>query len=75
MQIRPTRAGDVPALQKVLDETGLFPSDMLASMYETDQPGETGEAVWLGCVMEQRTVGFGYTVRRASNWRSLALPS
>lgn len=46
--IKPTVADDVPALQTVLDETGLFPSELLPDMLAPTLAGET-EAFWLSC--------------------------
>jgi hypothetical protein len=45
MNIRPTRSEDLPALMVVLDETGLFPSDMLSDMIDGFLSNEGSEDI------------------------------
>lgn len=73
--IKPTLADDVPALQTVLDETGLFPSDLLPDMLAAALAGET-EAFWLTCHFDNEAVGLCYTVPEEladGTWNMLAL--
>ncbi len=60
MKIRPTQAGDIAALQAVLDATELFPSellpDMIAPFFGADTPGN----LWLSCEMEGSVIGLCY---------------
>ncbi len=46
-QIRPVRADDLPALKRVIDGTGLFPSDMLDDMIGGFLKGEEPDQFWL----------------------------
>jgi len=73
--IKTTSAGDIPALQEVLDKTGLFPSDMLPDMLAPSLTGET-EAFWLTCFVEGTAVGLCYTApedHAPGTWNMLAL--
>jgi ribosomal protein S18 acetylase RimI-like enzyme len=45
--IRPTTAGDTPALKAVIDATGLFPSDMLDDMLAGFLKSQGGDEIWL----------------------------
>ena len=56
MRIDSTTANDIPALQVVLDQTGLFPSEMLPDMIKPTLSGES-EAIWLTCHLEGVPVG------------------
>ena len=63
------------ALQTVVDETGLFPSEMLPEMLAPSLAGET-EAFWLTCHLEGEAVGLCYTVPEEladRTWNMLAL--
>ncbi|MCT8159041.1 GNAT family N-acetyltransferase [Pseudoruegeria sp. SHC-113] len=74
-EIKPTVAADITALQGVLDQTGLFPSEMLPEMLAPALAGE-GEAFWLTCHMGGAAVGLCYTVPEAmaeGTWNMLAL--
>ncbi|WP_300037256.1 GNAT family N-acetyltransferase [uncultured Roseobacter sp.] len=73
--VKPTTRGDIPALQAVLDQTGLFPGDMLPDMAA---PALTGQspALWLTCHLGGAPVGLSYTVPEAfadGTWNMLAL--
>ena len=73
--IKPTSSDDVAALQTVVDETGLFPSEMLPEMLAPSLAGET-EAFWLTCHLEGEAVGLCYTVPEEladGTWNMLAL--
>lgn len=60
--IRPTQMSDIPPLQTVLDQTGLFPSALLPEMLEqalakgAARAPETG--LWLTCELDGQPVGF-----------------
>ena len=73
--IKPTSEADIPALQMVLAQTGLFPSDMLQDMLAPSLAKET-EAFWLTCHYDETAVGFCYTVPEELThgaWNMLAL--
>ncbi|MEM6578249.1 MAG: GNAT family N-acetyltransferase [Pseudomonadota bacterium] len=73
--IKATEESDIPALQKVLQETDLFPSDMLGDMLAPSLAGET-DAFWLTCNLDGEAVGFCYTAHEAltdGTWNMLAL--
>lgn len=50
---------DLPALAVVLDQTGLFPSDMLRPMAEPWLAGQANHS-WLVALDQQRPIGFAY---------------
>ncbi len=73
--IKPTTNTDIVGLQDVLDETGLFPSDMLAAMLSPALAGQT-EALWFTCHVGSRAVGLCYVVPEEfanGTWNMLAL--
>ena len=73
--IEPTKNDDVSALQAVLDQTKLFPSEMLPDMLSPALAGET-EAFWLTCHLDGAAVGLCYTVPEEltdGTWNMLAL--
>lgn len=75
LTIIPTTKADLPALQVVLDQTGLFPSEMLLEMIAPFFAGES-EAFWLSCHLDGSAVGLCYTVPEAladGTWNMLAL--
>lgn len=45
--IRPVAAADVPALEAVVDRTGLFPSELLGGMLAGYLAGQAGDELWL----------------------------
>ena len=75
LTIIPTTKADLPALQVVLDQTGLFPSEMLPDMIAPAFAGES-EAFWLSCHLDGSAVGLCYTAPEAladGTWNMLAL--
>ncbi|MCY6382099.1 GNAT family N-acetyltransferase [Hoeflea prorocentri] len=73
--IKPTTEDDIPALLIVLDQTGLFPSDMLPDMLAPSLQGDTG-AFWLTCHLDGAAVGLCYTAPEELTdgaWNMLAL--
>ena len=54
MRIRPTKHDDIPDLTRVVDETDLFPSEMLPDLWAA------GGALWLTCETDDRAIGFCY---------------
>lgn len=58
--IQPTAPDDIEGLQEVLDDTGLFPSEMLPDMLSPAFAGDTA-AVWLTCHADGKPAGFCYT--------------
>ena len=75
MNIRPTKSEDIPALKVVLDETGLFPSDMLPDML-TSFLSEESEDIWLTCEDGGNAIGFCFAAPEAlaeGTWNMLAI--
>ena len=73
--IQPTVLGDIPGLRRILDQTELFPSDMLPDMLAPSLAGET-EAFWLTCHLADEPVGFCYATPEDltdGTWNLLAL--
>ena len=73
--IKPTTSDDIPDLQIVLDQTGLFPSEMLPGMLAPALAGEAG-AFWMTCHLDNAAVGFCYTAPEDltdGTWNMLAL--
>jgi N-acetylglutamate synthase-like GNAT family acetyltransferase len=62
MKIRLTKQEDIPALNMVLDGTGLFPSSMLPDMIAPFLFDEEPADVWLTCEVNGTPVGFCYTI-------------
>lgn len=59
INIRDMRREDIPALAVVLDQTGLFPSDMLLPMAEPWLVGQADHR-WLVALDGQEPIGFAY---------------
>lgn len=57
--IKPTAKTDIPALQKVLDKTQLFPSEMLPDMLAAFLAGTSGD-LWLTSHLDHTATGFCY---------------
>ena len=75
MNIRPTKSEDLPALKVVLDETGLFPGDMLPDML-TGFLSEESEDIWLTCEDGGNAIGFCFAAPEAlaeGTWNMLAI--
>ena len=73
--IEKTAIDDIAGLQRVLDGTELFPSEMLPDMLAPALAGET-EAFWLTCHSNGEAVGLCYTVPEEfadGTWNMLAL--
>ncbi|WP_298959908.1 GNAT family N-acetyltransferase [uncultured Roseibium sp.] len=73
--ISPTTKDDIPALQLILDQTGLFPSEMLPEMLDPSLT-ETSEAFWLTCHANGKAMGFCFVVPEElaeGTWNMLAL--
>ncbi|MDW4497918.1 GNAT family N-acetyltransferase [Sulfitobacter sp. D35] len=73
--IKPTTSDDIPALRAVVNETELFPGDMLPEMLSPFLGGD-GEAVWLTALLDDKAVGLCFAVPEAltnGTWNMLAL--
>lgn len=73
--IKPTTKDDVPELQIVLDQTELFPSELLPDMLNAAIENET-EAIWLTCQLDGSAVGLCNAVPEEMSqgtWNMLAL--
>jgi ribosomal protein S18 acetylase RimI-like enzyme len=67
---------DIPALKIVLDETGLFPSDMLPDMVSEYLCNEKSHVVWLTCEVGGEAAGFCYAAPEKltdGTWNMLAI--
>lgn len=76
MDVRPTRAEDVPALKTVLDQTELFPSQMLPEMVAGFLSGDETESIWLTAELGARVVGFCFASPEPlteGTWNMLAI--
>ena len=76
MTIRPTQADDIPALKIVVDETGLFPSDMLQDMLAEFLSKTQSNEIWLTSEVKGQAVGFCYAVPEKltdGTWNMLAI--
>lgn len=74
-EIRPSTSDDIPALQNVLDQTQLFPSEMLPDMLAPALL-DPSQAVWLTCHFEGAAVGLCYAAPEEladGTWNMLAL--
>ena len=74
-----TTPADIPALQRVLDETHLFPSEMLPDMLAPMLAGDS-PARWLTCQRDGEAIGLCFTEPEELtdgtwNMRALALHS
>ena len=76
MKIRFAKLVDIPALQKVAEETELFPSEMLFRMVDPFLSGENEESQWLVCEVDESAIGFCYSAREQltdGTWNMLAI--
>lgn len=76
MNIRPTNSHDIADLQQILDETELFPSDMLPEMLSSFLAGDACEQLWLTCERNNSPVGFCYAAPEKlteGTWNMLAI--
>lgn len=75
MDIRYTEPSDIADLKSVLDQTKLFPSEMLEDMLGGFLNGDN-EELWLTCESGGRAIGFCYAVPEQmadGTWNMLAL--
>ena len=73
--IKPTTQDDIPALQVVLDQTGLFPAVMLPDMFGHSLSNGP-DALWLTCHLDGAAVGFCCAIPEEltdGTWNLLAL--
>lgn len=76
MNIRPMKAADLVALKTVVDDTELFPSEMLPDMAAGYFAGEEVQDIWLTCEREGQPIGLCYTVPEQladGAWNMLAI--
>jgi ribosomal protein S18 acetylase RimI-like enzyme len=76
MNVRPTRRQDIPALQSVLNETGLFPADMLPGLVSNFLTSEDSADLWMSCEVNGTAMGFCYAVPEQladGTWNMLAI--
>ncbi len=73
--IQPATRADIPALQAVLDNTELFPSDMLPDMMALALDTQS-EEFWLTCHVDGAAVGLCYVAPEMltdGTWNMIAL--
>ncbi len=76
MNIRPLIYEDIPKLEGVLDETGIFPSEMLSSMVDGFISDEEQKDIWLTCEVDGEAIGFCYAAPEQltdGTWNMLAI--
>jgi N-acetylglutamate synthase-like GNAT family acetyltransferase len=76
MKVRLTKSEDIPALNLVLEGTGLFPSDMLPDMIAPFLSTEEAPDIWLTCERDEIAIGFCYAIPEPltdGTWNMLAI--
>lgn len=76
MQVRHTTADDIPGMRTILDETGLFPSEMLPDMLGGFLSGAGSQDIWMTCDVSGQVVGFCYAAPEEltdGTWNMLAI--
>lgn len=76
LNIRRTKSQDIASLMLVLDQTGLFPSEMLLDMIGSYLDGQSREDIWLSCEKNGTAIGFCYAIPEKlteGTWNMLAL--
>ena len=76
MKIRPTHIQDIARLQTVLEETGLFPSEMLPEMMQDFLSNPESQSLWLTCEDQGEPIGFCYAAPEEltdGTWNMLAI--
>lgn len=76
MKIRLTKHDDIAALQEVLKDTELFPSEMLPDMVSDFLSDDESSDIWLTCKVDGKPVGFCYAVPEEfaeGAWNMLAI--
>lgn len=76
MKIRKTKSEDVQDLQNVLDETELFPSEMLPDMVAGFLDDQDSDDLWLSAELNGKAVGFCYALPEQlteATWNMLAV--
>jgi ribosomal protein S18 acetylase RimI-like enzyme len=60
----------------VIDETGLFPSEMLPEIIEGFLSGDGNQSLWLTCENDEEAIGFCYAIPEqlaGGTWNMLAI--
>lgn len=76
MKTRLTTADDIKPLQSVLDQTDLFPSEMLPDMVADFLSSDESSDIWLTCELDSTPIGFCYATPEAlteGTWNMLAI--
>lgn len=76
MTIRLTQRDDLPKLQTILDETGLFPGELLPDMIANFLDADQSRELWLTCEADGTVVGFCYAIAEKltdGTWNMLAI--
>ena len=75
IQIKNTTADDIPALSTIVDQTGLFPSEMLPDMLRPYLDNISG-SLWFTAFQDGQPVGLCYSTSEAltnGTWNMLAI--
>ena len=76
MKVRPTKSVDLPFLAKVVDDTALFPSEMLPDMARVFLSDANSGDIRLTCEVEGVATGFCYAAPQKLThgaWNMLAI--
>lgn len=76
MNTRLTTADDIKPLQSVLNQTELFPSEMLPEMIADFLSSDGSGDIWLTCELDGTPIGFCYATPEAlteGTWNMLAI--
>jgi len=61
-EIRNAIASDVEGIKKILDSSGLFPSEYLNEMISEYLTNQASEEIWFTYLEDGQSVGFGYCI-------------
>lgn len=76
MNIRPLTSADVADLERVLEETDLFPAEMLSEMTAGYLSDPSRDEIWLVCERDGKAIGFCYAMPEQladGTWNLVAL--
>ena len=76
MNVRPTSSADMPFLAEIVNETQLFPGEMLSEMASAFLGDADSDDIWLTCERAGEVIGFCYAVPEKltdGTWNMLAI--
>ena len=68
MNVRLTKFADIPRLAKVVDDTGLFPSEMLYDRASGFLSDADSDDIWLTGELNGEAIGFCYAASSGNDW-------